>query len=165
MKPIAHNTIVSAYYIHFDYFLSCIPVNGRILKLEGRFVTREVCTFISYNITRFVPVDDCHRDCIRNNTRVPGELCVESLYDNYEAANQALLEKLRSSENTLQDIIGQINENISRTSEVDRDGHGRPGCKQNVEPIEDSTSIGPREMLLAIKYGQSSANWKARSLP
>ena len=114
MKPVADNTIVSAYYIHFDYFLSCIPVNGRILKLEGRFVTREICTFFSYNITRFVPVDDCNRNCIRNNSRVPAELCEESLYENYEAANQALLEKLRNSENTLERIIGQINQNISR---------------------------------------------------
>jgi hypothetical protein len=91
MKPVADNTIATAHYIYFDYFLSCIPVNGRKLKLEGRFVTREVCTFFPYNITRFLPVDDCHRDRIRNNARVPGELCEESLYKNYEAANQALL--------------------------------------------------------------------------
>ena len=117
MKPVANNIIVNVYYIHFDYILSCIPVNGRILKLEGRFVTREVCTFFSYNITRFVPVDDCYRDSIRNNTRIPGELCEESLYDNYEEATQALLEKLHSSKDTLQAIIDQINQNISRTSE------------------------------------------------
>jgi hypothetical protein len=121
MKPVADNTIVSAYYIHFDYFLSCIPFNGRILKLEGRFVTREVCTFFSYSITRFVPIDDCHRDCIRNNTRVPGELCEEALYDNRKSAKQAPIEKLRGSEKNLQDTIDQINQNISRTSEEDRD--------------------------------------------
>jgi hypothetical protein len=91
MEPVADNTIATTYNIYFDYFLPCIPVNGRILKLGGRFVTREVCTFFSYNITRFLPVDDCHRDRIRNNTRVPGELCEESLYKNYEAASQALL--------------------------------------------------------------------------
>jgi hypothetical protein len=141
MKPVVDNTIVNAYYIYFDYFLSCIPVNGKILKLEGRFVTREVGTFYPYNITRFVPVDDCHRNCIRNNTRVPGEVCEESLYDNYEAANQALLKKLRSSEDILQDIIDQINQNISRTSEEKRDGQGRPGCKQDVEPIEGTQAL------------------------
>jgi hypothetical protein len=117
MKPVADNTIVNAYYIHFYYFLSCIPINGRVLKLEGRFVTRELDTFDSHKITRFVPVDDCHRDCIRNNTRVPGELCEESLYDNYEEADQALLDRLHSSEGTLQNTIDQINQNISRRSE------------------------------------------------
>jgi hypothetical protein len=50
MKPIADDVIVNAYHIHFDYFLSCVPINGKILKLEGSFVTREVCTFYSYNI-------------------------------------------------------------------------------------------------------------------
>jgi hypothetical protein len=34
-EPVADNTIATAYYIYFDYFLPCIPVNGRILKLGG----------------------------------------------------------------------------------------------------------------------------------
>ena len=76
MKPIADDVIVNAYYIHFDYFLSCIPISGKVLKLEGSFVTRKVYTVYSYNITRFVPTDACHQDCIRNNNiRVPGEMC------------------------------------------------------------------------------------------
>ena len=29
MKPIADDVIVNPYYIYFDYFLSCIPVNGK----------------------------------------------------------------------------------------------------------------------------------------
>jgi hypothetical protein len=119
MKPIADDVIVNAYYIHFDYFLSCIPINGKILKLEGSFVTREVCTFYSYNITRFVPTDACHQDCFRNNKiRVPGEMCQESLYDNYEKANQGLIDKLYSSRNTLQDIINQIDQNIGSLPEL-----------------------------------------------
>jgi hypothetical protein len=113
MKPIANDVIVKSYYIHFDYFLSCIPINGKILTLEGSFVTREADNFFSYNITRFIPTDACHKDCIRNNkTRVPGEMCEESLYDNYEKANQGLLDKLRSSRDSLQDIIDQIDQNI-----------------------------------------------------
>lgn len=35
MKPIADDVIVNAYYIHFDYFLSCIPINGKILKPQN----------------------------------------------------------------------------------------------------------------------------------
>jgi hypothetical protein len=113
MKPIADDIIVNFYYIHFDYFLSCIPINGKILKLEGSFVTREVSTFGSYNITRFVPTDACHQGCIRNNKiRVPGEMCEESLYDNYEKANQGLVDRLYGSRDTLQDIINQIDQNI-----------------------------------------------------
>jgi hypothetical protein len=55
----------------------------------GSFVTREDDNFFSYNITRFIPTDACHKDSIRNNKiRVPGEMCEESLYDNYEKANQ-----------------------------------------------------------------------------
>jgi hypothetical protein len=42
MKHNADDVIVNTYYIHFDYFLSCIPIGGKILKLEGSFVTREV---------------------------------------------------------------------------------------------------------------------------
>ena len=65
------------------------PISGKIIKLEGSFVTRKVYTVYSYNITRFVPTDACYQDCIRNdNIRVPGEMCEESLYHNYEEANQ-----------------------------------------------------------------------------
>src|SRR5207247_11326469 len=53
-KTIANDVIVSFYYIHFDYILSCITINGKILPLEGYFVTREVNNFFSYNITRFI---------------------------------------------------------------------------------------------------------------
>ena len=114
MKLIEDGVIVNAYYIHFDYFFSCIPINGKILKLEGSFVTREVHTFYSYNITRFVPTDACHKDCIqKNKIRVPGEMCEESLYDNYEKANQGLVDKLHGSRDTLQDIINQIDQNIA----------------------------------------------------
>jgi hypothetical protein len=127
MKPIADDVIVNAYYIHFDYFLSCIPINGKILKLEGSFVTREFDTFYSYNITRFVPTDACHKDCMRNNKiRVPGEMCEESLSDNYEKAKQILVDKLHGSRDTLQDIIDQIDQNIGslpelpQTSKIDR---------------------------------------------
>src|ERR1700746_1816528 len=113
MKPITDDVIAHGFYIHFDYLLSCIPINGKILKLEGSFVTREVCTFDSYNITRFVPTDACHQDCIRNNKiRVPGEMCEESLYESYEKANQILVKKLHGSGDTLQDIIAQIDQNI-----------------------------------------------------
>ena len=119
MKPIANDVIVNAYYIHFDYFLSCIPISGKVLKLEGSFATRKVYTLYSYNITRFVPTDACHQDCIRNNNiRVPGEMCEESLYDNYEEANQGLVDKLHSSRNTLQDIIDQIDQNIGSLPEL-----------------------------------------------
>ena len=73
MKPIADDVIVNAYYIHFDYFHSCILISGKVLKLEGSFVTRKVYTLYSYNITRFVPTEACHQDRIRNNNiRVPG---------------------------------------------------------------------------------------------
>ena len=117
MKPIADDVIVNAYYIHFDYFLSCIPISGKVLKLEGSFVTREVNT--SYNITRFVPTDACHQDCIRNNNvRVPGEMCEESLYDNCEEANQGLVVKLHGSRGTLQDIVDQIDQNIGSLPEL-----------------------------------------------
>jgi hypothetical protein len=119
MKPIADDVIVNAYYIHFDYFLSCIPINGKILKLEGSFVTREFDTFYSYNITRFVPTEACHKDCMRNNKiRVPGEMCEESLSDNYEKAKQILVDKLHSSRDTLQDIIDQIDQNIGSLPEL-----------------------------------------------
>jgi hypothetical protein len=47
MKPIADDVIVNACYIDFDYFLSCIPINGKILKLEGSFVTREVYSLLA----------------------------------------------------------------------------------------------------------------------
>ena len=119
MRPIANDVIVNAYYIHFDYFLSCIPISGKVLKLEGSFATRKVYTLYSYNITRFVPTDACHQDCIRNNNiRAPGEMCEESLYDNYEEANQGLVDKLHSSRNTLQDIIDQIDQNIGSLPEL-----------------------------------------------
>jgi hypothetical protein len=119
MKPIADDVIVNAYYIHFYYFLSCVPINGKILKLEGSFVTRKVYTFYSYNITRFVPTDACHQNCIRNNNiRVPGEMSEESLYDNYEEANQGLVDKLHGSRDTLQDIIDQIDQNIGSLPEL-----------------------------------------------
>ena len=125
MKPIADDVIVNAYYIHFDYFLSCIPMSGKVLKLEGSFVTRKVYTLYSYNITRFVPTDACHQDCIRNNNiRVPGEMCEESLYDNYEDANQGLVDKLHGSRDTLQDIvdqnIGSLPELRQASEEIDR---------------------------------------------
>jgi hypothetical protein len=109
MKPIADDVIVNAYYIHFDYFLSCIPISGKVLKLEGSFVTRIVYTLYSYNITRLVPTEACYQDCIRNsNIRVPGETCEEYLYDNYEEANQGLVDKLYAS----RDIVDQIDQNI-----------------------------------------------------
>jgi len=125
MKPIADDIIVNAYYIHFDYFLSCIPISGSVLKLEGSFITRKVYTSYSYNITRFVPTDACHQDCIRNNNiRVPGEMCEESLYDNYEEANQGLVDKLHGSRDTLQDIvdqnIGSLPELRQASEEIDR---------------------------------------------
>jgi len=119
MKPIADDVIVNAYYIHYYYFLSCIPINGKVLKLEGSFVTREVGTFFSYNITRFVPTDACHQDCNRNNKfRIPGEMCEESLYDNCEKANQGLINKLHGSRETLQGIIDQIDQNIGSLPEL-----------------------------------------------
>ena len=119
MKPIADDVIVNAYYIHFDYFLSCIPISGKVLKLEGSFVTRKYYTVYSYNITRFVPTDACHQDCIRNNNiRVPGEMCEESLYDNYQGANQGLVNKLHGSRDTLQDIVDQIDQNIGSLPEL-----------------------------------------------
>jgi hypothetical protein len=55
MRPIADEVIENAYYIHFYYFLSCVSINGKILKLEGSFVTRKVFTLYSHNITSFVP--------------------------------------------------------------------------------------------------------------
>src|ERR1700757_3089509 len=116
MKPIADDVIVNAYYIHFYYFLSCTPISGKVLKLEGSFVTRKYYTVYSYNITRFVPTDACHQDCIRNNNiRVPGEMCEESLYDNYEEANQVLVDKLHGSRDTLQDIVDQIDQSSGRS--------------------------------------------------
>jgi hypothetical protein len=45
-----------------------------------------------------------------NNIRVPGEMCEESLYDNYEKANQGLVDKLHGSRDTLQDIIAASDE-------------------------------------------------------
>jgi|SRR5271166_3035277 len=138
MKSIEDDVIVSAYYIHFDYFLSCIPINGKILKLEGSFVTREVCTFYSYNITRFVPTDACHQDCFRNNNiRVPREMCEESLYDNYEKANQELIDKLHSSRDTLQDIINQIDQNIASLPEL-------PQTSKEIERPAQVSKVGPR---------------------
>jgi hypothetical protein len=126
MKPIADDVIVNAYYIHYYYFLSCIPINGKVVKLEGSFVTREVDTFLSYNITRFVPTDACHQDCNRNyKIRIPGEMCEESLYDNYEKANQGLISKLHGSRETLQSIINQIDQNM-----------GSPELPQTSEEIE-----------------------------
>jgi hypothetical protein len=112
MKATADDVMVNVYYIHLDYFLSCIPINGTILKLEGSFVIREVCTFYSYNITRFVPAEDCYQNCVRNNTRIPGELCEESIYGNYEQANKILVKKLQGSRDTLQDVIDQIDQNV-----------------------------------------------------
>ena len=113
MKPIADDVIVNAYYIHYYHFLSCIPISGKVLKLEGSFVTRKVYTLYSYDITRFVPTDACHQDCIRsNNIPVPSEMCEESLYDNYEEANQGLVDKLHGSRDTLQGIVDQIDQNI-----------------------------------------------------
>ena len=119
MKPIADDVIVNTYYIHFDYFLSCIPISGKVVKLEGSFVTRKVYTLYSYNITRFVPTEACYQDCIRNNNiRVPGEMCEESLYDNYEEANQGLVDKLHGSRDSLQDIVDQIDQNIGSLPEL-----------------------------------------------
>ena len=71
MKPIADDVIANTYYTHFDYFLSCVPISGKVLKLEGYFVSRKVYT-----------------------TRVPGEMCEEPLYNNYKEANQGLVDKL-----------------------------------------------------------------------
>jgi len=39
-------------------------------------------------------------------------MCEESLYDNYEEANQGLVDKLYASRDTLQDIVDQIDQNI-----------------------------------------------------
>ena len=65
------------------------------IKTRGSFVTRKVYTLYSYKITRFVPTDACHQGCIRNNNiRLPGEMCEESLYDNYAEANQGLVERI-----------------------------------------------------------------------
>ena len=147
MKPIADELIVNAYYIHFYYFLSCIPINGKILKLEGSFVTREVHTVYSYNITRFVPTDACHKDCIRNNKiRVPGEMCEESLYENYEKANQGLVDKLHGSRDTLQDIIDQISQNIGSLPEIPQTSEEiqRPARFPNWDPGLMDRSSAPR---------------------
>ena len=146
MKPIADELIVNAYYIHFDYFLSCIPINGKILKLEGSFVTRKVDTFESYNITRFVPTDACHKDCIRNNKiRIPGEMCEESLYENYEKANQVLVDKLHGSRDTLQDITDQIDQNIGSftraSSNIRRDR--KPGQVSKLGLRINGSFLGP----------------------
>ena len=147
MKPIADDVIVNAYYIHFDYFLSCIPINGKILKLEGSFVSREVCTFVTYNITRFVPTDACHQDCMRNKKiRVPGEMCEESLYDNYEKANQELVDKLHGSRDTLQDIIDEIDQNIGSLPELPQTAKEieRPARFPNWDPGLMDRSSAPR---------------------
>src|SRR6266404_8725724 len=106
MKPIADDVIVNAYYIHFDYFLSCIPISGKVVKLEGSFVTRKVYTLYSYNITKFAPTEACYQDCIRNNNI------------NYEEANQGLVDKLHDSRDTLQDIVDQIDQNIGSLPEL-----------------------------------------------
>jgi hypothetical protein len=146
MKPIADDVIVNAYYIHFDYFLSCIPVNGKILKLEGSFVTRKVNTFEWYNITRFVPTDACHQDCMRNNNiRVPGEMCEESLYDNYEKANQGLVYKLHGSRDTLQGIINQIDQNIGSLPEIPQTSKEieRPASFPNWDLRINGSFLGP----------------------
>jgi hypothetical protein len=45
-------------------------------------------------------------------------MCEESLYDNYEEANQGLVDKLHGSRNTLQDIIDQIDQNIESLPEL-----------------------------------------------
>jgi hypothetical protein len=45
-------------------------------------------------------------------------MCDESLYDNYEKANQALINKLYGSRDTLQDIIDQIDQNIGSIPEL-----------------------------------------------
>ena len=39
-------------------------------------------------------------------------MCEESLYDNYEGANQGLVDKLYASRDILQDIVDQIDQNI-----------------------------------------------------
>ena len=107
--------------ISISITLYLLPISGKVLKLEGSFVTRKVYTLYSYKITRFVPTDACHQDCIRNNNiRVPGEMCEESLYDNYEEANQGLVlvDKLNGSRDTLQDIVDQIDQNIGSLPEL-----------------------------------------------
>src|ERR1700730_12437772 len=89
------------------------------IKTRGSFVTRKVYTLYSYKITRLVPTDACYQDCIRNNNiRVLGEMCEESLYDNYEEANQGLVDKLNGSRDTLQDIADQIDQNIGSLPEL-----------------------------------------------
>jgi len=50
--------------------------------------------------------------------RVPGEMCEESLYDNYEEANQGLIDKLHGSRDTLQGIVDQIDQNIGSLPEL-----------------------------------------------
>jgi hypothetical protein len=154
MKPIAEDVIVNAYYIHFDYLLSCIPINGKILKLEGSFVIREVYASRSYNITRFVPTAACHQDCMRNNNiRVSGEMCEESLYDNYEKTNQGLVDKLHGSRDTLQDIIDQIDQNIGSLPELSQTSKEieRPARFPNwdSELINRSSAPRRREVSLA----------------
>ena len=47
-------------------------------------------------------------------------MCEESLYDNYEEANQGLVlvDKLNGSRDTLQDIVDQIDQNIGSLPEL-----------------------------------------------
>jgi hypothetical protein len=45
-------------------------------------------------------------------------MCEESLYDNYEEANQGLVDKLHGSRDTLQDIVDQIDQNIGSLPEL-----------------------------------------------
>jgi hypothetical protein len=48
----------------------------------------------------------------------PGEMCEESLYENYKKANQGLVDKLHGTRDTLQDIIAKIDKSIESFSEV-----------------------------------------------
>jgi hypothetical protein len=45
-------------------------------------------------------------------------MCEESLYDNYDKANQGLINKLHGSRETLQGIIDQIDQNIGSLPEL-----------------------------------------------
>jgi hypothetical protein len=45
-------------------------------------------------------------------------MCEESLYDNYEEANQGLIDKLHVSRDTLQGIVDQIDQNIGSLPEL-----------------------------------------------
>jgi hypothetical protein len=88
-----------------------------------------------------------------NNIRVSGEMCEESLYDNYEKTNQGLVDKLHGSRDTLQDIIDQIDQNIGSLPELSQTSKEieRPARFPNwdSELINRSSAPRRREVSLA----------------